>query len=67
MRLNFLLDGHPGQPAEHRLNCGEFERGGGTKVSWGEKLRNRERRVGDFSLLNLQQHFVLCLHYIYNL
>ena len=36
-------------------------------VGGGEKLGNRERRVGDFRLLKLQQHFVLCLHYIYNL
>ena len=58
-KTKLLLNGHPGQPAQHRVNCGEFEGGGGTKVSGGDKLGNRGRRVGDFRLLNLQQHFVL--------
>ena len=59
-KTKVLLNGHSGQPAQHRVNCGEFEGGGDTKVSWGrEKLGNRRRIVGDFRLLNLQQHFVL--------
>ena len=58
-KTKLLLNGHPGQHAQHRVNCGEFEGGGGTKVSWGEELGNRGRRVGDFRLLNLQQYFVL--------
>ena len=56
-RLSFLLIGKPGQPAQHRLTVEKFEREGerGSEVSWGVSWGNRERRVGDFRLLNLQQ------------
>ena len=53
-RLNFLLIGHPGQPAQDRLTVEKFGRereGGGGRVvkSVGDKVgENREKRVGDF-------------------
>ena len=49
-KTKLLLNGHPGQSAQHRVNCGEFEGGGGTK----SQLEGE-----DFRLLTLQQHFVL--------